>query len=44
MKSSFGNIVLPADRLDGLVRIGLMQYADDLFKGVVLFLFYEPTP
>lgn len=32
MKSSFGNIVLPADRLDDLVRIGLMQYADDLFK------------
>ena len=43
MKRCFGNIILAADRLDGLIGIGLAKNADNLF-GAVVFLLHEATP
>jgi len=43
MEGRFRKVMLAADRLNRLVRIGLTKNADDLF-GAVVSLFYESTP
>ena len=43
MERRFRYIVLPADRLDRTVTVGLPQDTDDLL-GTVLFLLYGTAP